>query len=75
MLPGTVKVAHKTGTGARNINDAGIIFDADGETPLFILTVYTEHLPVTVPSGLPGNYAATHLIAQLSRTIWEALRD
>jgi len=75
MLPGTVKVAHKTGTGARNINDAGIIFADDGETPLFILTVYTEHLPVEVPSGLPGNYAATHLIAQLSRTAWEALHE
>jgi beta-lactamase class A len=75
MLPGTVKVAHKTGTGARNINDAGIIFSDDGTTPLFILTVYTEHVPVEVPNGLPGNYAATHLISQLCRASWEALRD
>ena len=75
MLPGTVKVAHKTGTGARNINDAGIVFADDGTTPLFILTVYTEHLPVEDPNGLPGNYAATHLISQLCRTSWEALRE
>jgi beta-lactamase class A len=75
MLPGTVKVAHKTGTGARNINDAGIIFASDGSTPLFILTVYTDHLPVEAPSGLPGNYVATNLISQLSRTAWEALRE
>lgn len=75
MLPGSVKVAHKTGTGARNINDAGIVFADDGTTPLFILTVYTEHVPAEVPSGLPGNYAATHLISQLCRTSWEALRN
>ena len=75
MLPGTVKVAHKTGTGARNINDAGIVYAADGTTPLFILTVYTENVPVEAPSGLPGNYVAGHLISQLCRTSWEALRE
>ncbi len=84
MLPGNVKVAHKTGTGfvveesgtgIRNNNDAGIIYANDGTTPLFILTVYTEHIPAEVPGGLPGNYAATHLISQLCRTSWEALRE
>ena len=75
MLPGTVKVAHKTGTGARNINDAGIVFANDEATPLFVLTVYTEHVPIEVPSGLPGNYVAGHLISQLCRTCWEALRE
>ena len=63
------------GASARNINDAGIVFAGDGTTPLFILTVYTEHVPVEVPNGLPGNYAATHLISQLCRASWEALRD
>jgi beta-lactamase class A len=75
MLPGSVKVAHKTGTGARDLSDAGIIFADDGTTPLFILTVYTEQLPVEAPNGLPGAYLATHLISQLCRTSWEALRN
>jgi beta-lactamase class A len=75
MLPGSVKVAHKTGTGARDLSDSGIIFADDGTTPLFILTVYTEQLPVEAPNGLPGAYLATHLISQLCRTSWEALRN
>jgi beta-lactamase class A len=74
MLPPTVKVAHKTGTGARNINDAGIVYADDGATPLFILTVYTEHVPVETPDGMPGNWAPTNLISRLCRTSWEALR-
>ena len=42
-------VAHKTGTGqdCRNNNDVGIIFQ--GEKPLFILTVYTENVPLEMP--------------------------
>jgi beta-lactamase class A len=72
MLPAGVKVAHKTGTGARNINDAGIIFDADGE-PLFILTVYTDKLPETLPDGTPGHTAGTSIIGRLARRCWEAL--
>ena len=54
QLPTEAKVAHKTGTGVlgRNNNDAGIVFQ--GDTPLFILTVYTEHLPVNMPHGTSG---------------------
>ena len=40
MLPEGTKVAHKTGTGARDCNDAGIVY-RDGEA-LFILSVYTD---------------------------------
>ena len=40
MLPEGTKVAHKTGTGTRDCNDAGIVFY--GERPLFIMTVYPE---------------------------------
>ncbi len=72
MLPAGIKVAHKTGTGARNINDAGIIFDADGE-PLFILTVYTDNLPETLDDGTPGHTAGASIIQRLARRCWEEL--
>lgn len=71
MLPAGTKVAHKTGTGARNYNDAGIVFR--GDDPRFILTVYTEDVPVETPDGLPGAFAAQHLIARLTRTAWDGL--
>jgi beta-lactamase class A len=71
-LPAGTKVAHKTGTGVRNQNDAGIIYHSD--QPLFILTVYTEHLPVELPSGLPGHTAAVQLIGRLCRMCFDALR-
>lgn len=73
LLPTGTKVAHKTGTGARNYNDAGIVF-AD-ETPLFILTAYTDHVPLTMPDGLPGAAAAAQIIARLTRACWDTLRS
>ena len=72
MLPEGTKVAHKTGTGARNHNDAGIIFL--GDEPLFILTVYTEHVPVELSDGTAGHAAACRLIGTLCRTVYDALR-
>ena len=71
-LPSGTKVAHKTGTGPRNQNDAGIIYH--GAQPLFILTVYTEHLPVELPDGMPGHSTAVQLIGRLCRTCYDALR-
>jgi beta-lactamase class A len=71
LLPQGTKVAHKTGTGLRNHNDAGIVYLED--TPLFILTVYTEHVPVALPDGTSGAFAAKHLIARLCRTAYDAL--
>ena len=71
-LPGGTKVAHKTGTGARNHNDTGIIFQ--GGRPFFILTVYTEHVPVELPDGTTGHAVACGLIGQLRRTTYDALR-
>ncbi len=71
LLPTGTKVAHKTGTGARNYNDAGIVFR--GDDPLFVLTVYTEHVPVEMPDGIPGAAAAQQTIARLTRTCWDAL--
>jgi beta-lactamase class A len=70
-LPPGTKVAHKTGTGARNINDAGIIF-RDGE-PRFILTVYTDFDSPEMPDGLPSAYGATQVINKLARAAWDGL--
>ncbi len=72
LLPTGTKVAHKTGTSARNFNDAGIVFQ--GDDPLFILTVYTEHVPVEMPDGMPGAAAAQQIIARLTRACWDALK-
>ena len=74
LLPKGTVVAHKTGTGQewRNNNDAGIIFQ--GEDPLFILTVYTENVPLEMPDGLPGYTIAGYHIAKLCRTCWNTLK-
>lgn len=71
LLPDGTKVAHKTGTARRGFNDAGIVF-RDGE-PRFILTVYTDHVPVETPDGTPGSAAAGQLIARLTREVWDTL--
>jgi beta-lactamase class A len=71
-LPLGTKVAHKTGTTARNYNDAGIIYQ--GDQPLFILSAYTDEVPLDLPDGTPGHTAAHHLIAQMSRLCYDALR-
>jgi len=71
QLPLGTKIAHKTGTGSRGFMDAGIIFK--GERPLFILTAYTEHVPETLPNGVPGFTAANTLIGSLARACWDAL--
>ena len=72
MLPGQAKVAHKTGTGARNYNDAGIIFQ--GDTPLCVLTAYTENVPSELEDGRPGHTATAQLIGTLARLSYDALK-
>ncbi len=71
QLPAGTKVAHKTGTGARNYNDAGVVFA--GDQPRFILTVFTDYVPAELPDGTPAHYAATYLIGRLARTCWDHL--
>lgn len=72
-LPQGAKVAHKTGTGARNNNDAGIIFAPDG-SPAYILTVYTDELPVNMPERHNSGFGnASEQIAAMSRACWDAL--
>jgi len=71
-LPHGTKVAHKTGTTAQNQHDAGIIYQ--GEQPLFILTAYTDKIPLELPDGTPGHTAAIELIGRLCRTCYDALK-
>jgi len=71
LLPANTKIAHKTGTGSRGFMDAGVVFKDD--RPLFILTAYTERVPVELPDGTPGFSAANQLIGRLARTCWDAL--
>jgi beta-lactamase class A len=71
LLPKDTKVAHKTGTGARGYMDAGIIWKGDG--PLCILTAYTEHVPVTMPDGMPGFAAASQVIGRMARLAYDGL--
>ncbi|MCC6174693.1 MAG: serine hydrolase [Chloroflexi bacterium] len=75
LLPTAARVAHKTGTGVekRNNNDAGIIFQ--GETPLCVLSVYTEHVPVDMPDGTAGFNAASLTIARMAKLCYDALAD
>jgi len=71
LLPVGTKVAHKTGTGARGIMDAGIIFK-DGR-PLCILTAYTDHVPAALPDGTPGFAGAYQLIGRMARLCYDRL--
>ena len=71
MLPQGTKVAHKTGTGTRDCNDAGIVYR--GDTPLFILTAYTQSEAPELPDGAPYVYAATKLIGEMARTCYDSL--
>ena len=71
LLPPGAAVAHKTGTGPGNFNDAGIVFE--GDRPLFVLSVYTGRVPAVMPDGAPGKAAASHHIGRLCRTCWDAL--
>jgi beta-lactamase class A len=71
LLPLGTKVAHKTGTGHRCYNDAGIIFK--GDRPLCILAAYTVHVPETVADGTPGFAAAAQLIGRMARQCYDDL--
>ena len=71
LLPLGTKVAHKTGTGHRCYNDAGIIFK--GERPLYVLTAYTVGVPDAVADGTPGFAAAYQLIGRMARMSYDEL--
>jgi len=71
LLPLGTKVAHKTGTGHRCYNDAGIIFK--GDRPICILTAYTVDVPDAVADGTPGFAAAYQLIGRMARLSYDEL--
>jgi beta-lactamase class A len=71
LLPPNGSVAHKTGTGLRHANDAGVVL-ANGE-PRFILTVYTDGVPKQQRDGPRGQTTAALHIATLCRTCWDHL--
>jgi beta-lactamase class A len=71
LLPLGTKVAHKTGTGHRCYNDAGIVFK--GDRPLCILTAYTVAVPDAVADGIPGFAAAYQLIGRMARLAYDEL--
>src|SRR5438105_15372892 len=71
LLPLGTKVAHKTGTGHRCYNDAGILFR--GDRPLCVLTAYTVGVPDAVADGRPGFAAAYHLIGRIARLSYDEL--
>jgi beta-lactamase class A len=72
QLPHGTRVAHKTGTTARNFNDAGIIYQ--GDDALFVFTGYTDQVPTELPNGIPGHTAANQLIGRLCRMCYDALK-
>jgi beta-lactamase class A len=71
QLPLGTKVAHKTGTGSRGYMDAGIVY-RDGK-PLYIITMYTEHVPAALPDGTPGFTAAYQLMGRMARLAWDSI--
>ncbi|MGW6458542.1 serine hydrolase [Streptomyces sp. NPDC055078] len=71
LLPHDVDVANKTGVGWRDVSDVGVFY-ADGE-PRYVLAVYTDEVPRTMPDGLPGVAAARAHIARMGRACWEEM--
>jgi beta-lactamase class A len=71
LLPMGTTVAHKTGTGVRNYNDAGVIY-ADGK-PRYIMTALTDMVPRVLPDGLPGSGGASLHSARICRAAWDGI--
>ena len=71
QLPLGTKVAHKTGTGSRGYMDAGIVYRDD--KPLYIITMYTEHVPAALKDGTPGFTAAYQVMGRMARLAWDAI--
>jgi beta-lactamase class A len=71
QLPLGTKVAHKTGTGSRGYMDAGIVYRDD--KPLYVITMYTEHVPAALKDGTPGFTAAYQVMGRMARLAWDAI--
>lgn len=73
LLPADAKVAHKGGTGKRGRMDGGIVFRRG--RPLFIVTGYTDQVPLDMPDGMPGYVSAFHTLGRLARACWDGIAD
>jgi beta-lactamase class A len=71
MLPAKAKVANKTGRGPRGRMDAGLVYKDD--RPRYIISVFTDRVPETLPDGLPGYTAAYATAGRLARLCWDAM--
>lgn len=71
LLPQKAKVANKTGRGPRGRMDAGVVYKDD--RPRFIISVYLDQVPDTLPDGLPGFTAAYATAGRLARACWDAM--
>jgi beta-lactamase class A len=71
LLPQKAKVANKTGRGPRGRMDAGVVYK--GDRPRFIISVYLDQVPDTLPDGLPGFTAAYATAGRLARACWDAM--
>ncbi len=71
LLPQKAKVANKTGRGPRGRMDAGIVYK--GDAARFIIAVFMDQVPDTLPDGLPGYTAAYATAGRLARTCWDMM--
>ncbi|MGY5802126.1 serine hydrolase [Rhizobium hainanense] len=68
-LPFGTVVAHKGGTGKRGRMNAGIVYRDDA--PFYIISAYTDEVPLAMPDGTPGYTMALETIGRLSRACWD----
>lgn len=73
LLPADAKVAHKGGTGKRGRMDGGVVFRRG--RPLFIITAYTDQVPLEMPDGMPGYVSAFNTLGRLARACWDGIAD
>ena len=71
-LPYDVQFACKGGRGKRGRMDAGIVFK--DKEPLYILAVFTDHVPTALPDGTPGYTSALETIGKISRVCWDGFQ-
>ncbi|MFL9925623.1 serine hydrolase [Herbaspirillum lusitanum] len=69
LLPADTRIAHKGGTGKRGRMDGGIVFRYG--KPLFIVTGYTDQVPLEMPDGMPGYVSAFNTLGRLARACWD----
>ena len=71
-LPYDVQFACKGGRGKRGRMDAGIVFK--DQQPLYIIAVFTDHVPTALADGTPGYTSALETIGRISRVCWDGFQ-